>query len=262
MTDESFSIIVPSMGREDLLETFIAGFVATGTRKYEVCFGLDPSAVSGGGEVEVNNSAMSVRTAVAPTLGMSAAMNRAFSLATQDWIIWLCDDMVPLPGWDLFPPLHQDRILCFDLLEPLEGGSFPPAVMAGDNPENFEWWKAVKAAQDRPGEKGLGTTPGGFFGTAVFHRSRWVPWETAVDPYTINDITWFRSLYDVHPDLVFGRMHSRCLYHFVRGSVRHRPDINAPDGEQWGRWFLEKYGVTIDQAYRAIDKRSEGLWRM
>lgn len=253
-----FSIIVPSLGDPILLNCLLDSLVRTASRNYQVCIGYDATVYKHPSLPLIFPPYMSTS---AKSPGMSAAMNAAFSITDSEWIVWVCDDMVFLPGWDRFPPLREDRAVCFSLIQP-EWGSFPPTADAGDSPSNFR-----RSAADTENLRrqiaaygtGVDAQPGNFFGSAVFHRSRWVPWPEWPDPYSCNDIAWYWKTHLAHPDLVFGNMPGNCLYHFVRGSVRSRPELQ-PDGEAVGRAFREQYGLTIQDAYNLIDARSEALW--
>ncbi len=253
LKEPTYSIIVPSMGNPDLLDCLLDSLWATARRPYDVCIGFDPS-----GQIPYRTTRG--RSVVAATPGMSAAVNAAFSIAEGEWIIWVCDDMVFLPGWDGFEfGLWRNRALCFQLLEPFSTPHFPPSCWAGVDPASFDAYAAEREATKRRLSvfRDRRTTPGRFFGSAIFHRSKWVPWPTWCDPYSCNDISWFWEMYLTNPDLAFGRMVGNSLYHFVQASVR-RAGITAP--EDTGERFLRRYGPTIQDAYDAIDARSEALW--
>lgn len=258
MGESSFSIIVPSMGDSSLLTCLLRSLRLTATRDYEVCIGLDPTGEWTWKPQDLGRAAGRhiVRTEAALEGGMSAALNVAFLLARGDWLIWVCDDMVFLPGWDDFSfGLRRNRALCFELMETIPG-SFPPVVSAGKSPADFDEILATAEARQRGTERHQ--VPGRFFGSAVLHRSKWVvPWPTWCDPYSCNDISWFYEMYLFNPDLAFGRMLGNSLYHFVRASVR-RAGIMAP--EDTGERFLRRYGLSIQDAYSLIDARSEALW--
>ncbi len=248
----TFSIIVPSMGNPDLLDCLLDSLWATARRPYDVCIGLDPNG-------QTPYYTARGRSVLATAPGMSAAVNAAFSISDGEWIIFVPDDVVFLPGWDDFEfGLRRDHALCFQLLEPFATPNFPPPVWAGDSPATFDrrtaWQESMArflmAFPDR-------TMPGRFFGSTIFHRSKWGPWPTWCDPYSCNDIAWFWEMYLANPDLAFGRMVGNSLYHFVRASVR-RAGITAP--EDTGERFLRRYGLSIQDAYDLIDARSEALW--
>jgi hypothetical protein len=258
MSEPQFSIIVPSMGREDLLDCLWGSLDrAPGARDYEVCFGLDPA-----GSIHARSDVLLATGnrlcfGMARTPGMSSAVNAAFSLSQGEWLVLVPDDVVFLPGWDDFSfGLRENRALCFELLEPLPG-SFPPPVLAGESPQDYDGNIASRAARERA-KNPVSRVPGEFFvGAALIHRSRWVRWPEHADPYSMNDIAWMRETYLTHPDLAFGRMPRNCLYHFVRGSVR-AAGIQAP--EDTGQRFLTHYGLSIQDAYQSIYRRSEALW--
>jgi len=264
MTEPTFSIIVPTMGDPDLLECLLDSLKQTASHEYQVCLGFDPAGL--GLEVLLRARARSydflITAEKAATPGMSAAVNTAFKNAKGEWIIWVCDDMVFLPGWDLFfdhlpgSMLHPRRVLCFELLEP-HAGSFPPPCEAGESPAEFKREIAEAATLHRAFRLGEEwSIPGGFFGSAVMHRSAWRPWPLWPDPYSVNDIAWVWETMWNNQDLAFGRMPGNCLYHFVRGSVRSRPGLlwdAAPEFEQ-------RYGMTIQGAWNTVYETSKDNW--
>lgn len=262
MTEPSYSIIVPSMGRPDLLGCLLDGIAHTiFPPAVEVCIGLDPSGE--GFPRTVTGAGLHVNWRLAPTPGMSTAVNAAFSLASNDWIVVMPDDAVPQPGWlDLrfdgpAEFMSPGRVLCFELLEP-GFGSFPPPVDAGHDPTTFDAKVARAAAFARLLTCMRRAVPGRFFvGACVLHRSKWVPWPEWCDPYSANDISWIWETHLTHPDLAFGGLPGNCVYHFQRGSVKAF-GIEAPP--ETAQLFRSHYGLTIAEAYQKINDRSVALW--
>lgn len=258
--EPKYSIIVPTMGDPDLLECLLDSLKQTAQREYQVCLGFDPAGHTASDRVFSAEFPMTFQVAKKP--GMSAALNAAFSKAEGDWIIWVCDDMVFLPGWDSFfgfrpgSMLQPRRILCFELLEP-HAGSFPPPCEAGETPAEFRRDIAeAESARRAFALRDEWTVPGGYFGSGVLHRSAWRPWPEWPDPYSVNDIAWVWETMWNNQDLAFGRLPGNCLYHFVRGSVRSRPNLLWDAASE----FEQRYGMTIQGAWNTVYETSKDNW--
>jgi glycosyltransferase involved in cell wall biosynthesis len=249
-----YSIVVPTMGDADLLALLLSSIDWTASRPYEICVGVDPDGTLSPAPILRRHA---VRIQVADQPGMSAAVNAAVALATGEWLVWLCDDMVCLPGWDAFTAPRADLALSFSLVQPTVG-SFPPAVDAGWSPDEYQPDIAEAEAKRRQAQ-GTAPRPGNFFGSALLHRSRWVAWPTWPGRYSCNDIAWIWETFLAHPDLLFGHLPGHCVYHFVRGTVRRRPWLQ-PSGEQTWHAFQARYGLTIQDAYDRVYQSSMARW--
>lgn len=194
--------------------------------------------------------------------GYGRAIMQALAMSRGEWIVYVSDDMVFLPGWNhMFADRARPwRFLCFDLLEPI-WGSFPPPVDAGTSPATFRPAVAADAARARMRAE---ATPGDFFGTFVFHRSlidrltpggfRWTDEEDWRFAFTDVDFPW-----RVHlrlPDVVFGRL-GTCVYHFCHASWHRSPHKDHDPGIP----FRGRYGVTIGTAYDVMNAHSISRWR-
>ena len=267
------SIVTASMGEVDLLRCFFDSFRRTTQGKdYQVCVGFDRDALLVPQilprEWDQMVAGLNVDWTVAPRMGAMEATNAAFDLASNEWLVWVADDMVFLSCFDDLridgpdPFLNKNRMLAFELLEPYPG-SFPPPVDAGTSPETFDLYRAEAAAFYRLLQCEKRAIPKGFFGSAVFHRSKFVPcptWESdAGAAYSCGDISWFTEIRAAHPDLAFGKMPGNCLYHFGRQTISRHPERAWPGERTWGE-FNSRYDMTIQQAWDVLYADSLDLW--
>lgn len=248
-----FSIIVPSLGKSEYLRLFLSSLEQTGKHEYEVICHVYPRNLP---IVGLYYFPLAITTDDTP--GMGYASNRCLSRASGEWIIWLNDDMLFLPGWDDFVGrLRQDRVLCWDLLEPIQG-SFPPPCYAGNEPSEFNPILAREAARER---NRSAAEPGGFFGTFIFHRSLLTPnirWSEDTGAYSTADIDLPYRLFVEHRHIVFGRLGTH-LYHFTHGSIRDHPELRM-DGDEAQGLFRRNFGITTGEAYNRIEERSMREW--
>ena len=179
----------------------------------------------------------------AANIGICLAVNEAASLARHDYIVYLNDDMVCLPGWDsalaraIAAQPDDHFMLSGTMIEPRATGN-PCVVVAdfGDAPERFREADLLKALP------GLATTDwnGATWPPTVVHRRWWF----AVGGYSVE----FSPGMSSDNDLAMKLWHTGCrrfigigdalVYHFQCKSTGR---IVRNDGR---RQFLHKWGMT------------------
>ncbi len=179
----------------------------------------------------------------ADNIGICLAVNEAASLARHDYIVYLNDDMVCLPGWDtalaraIAAQPDDHFMLSGTMIEPRATGN-PCVVVAdfGDGPERFREADLLAALP------GLATTDwnGATWPPTVVHRRWWF----AVGGYSVE----FSPGMSSDNDLAMKLWHTGCrrfigigaalVYHFQCKSTGR---IVRNDGR---RQFLHKWGMT------------------
>ena len=246
------SLIVPSLGKTAYINLLLLSLGKHTPQDFEVLLEVYPDL---DGDLILCDFPIHLEILNEP--GMGYASNRGLRRARGDWIAWINDDMVPLPGWaDFEGRVTLERILCWGLLEPIIG-SFSPPCYAGTEPNGFQEEIAVRDAETRREPPQAGN----FFGTFVAHRSvlQGLFWSENTGSYTTADLDMPYRIFQKYPNVVFGRL-GTWIYHFVHGSIRDHSELVTP-GDDVQRLFVRQFGVTTGEAYDRLNARSLELWK-
>ncbi len=183
-------------------------------------------------------------TASDSNIGICFAVNRAASRARTDRVLYVNDDMVAAPGWDVALERALERLpgdamfmLSGTMIEPTDSGN-ACAVVAdyGRDPEHFQFERFARDAPGLARADWLGAT----WPPTLVPRGAW----QEVGGYSIEFSPGMGSDNDLSMKLwkagcrVFLGVGDSLFYHFSRASTNR---IRKNDGS---RQFLMKWGIT------------------
>lgn len=177
-------------------------------------------------------------------VGVCKSLNLAYTLAKHDYILYMNDDMVPLPGWDkaLVDMINQFPDNAFYLsstmIEPNKSGN--PCVLApfdyGRTPQSFQKEKLLReySSLSKPHWSGATWPP------SLVHREYWEKvggYSEEFSPGLYSDPDFSMKLWQAGVRFFVGVGDSR-VYHFMSKSTGR---IKLNNGR---KQFAEKWGMT------------------
>jgi hypothetical protein len=176
-------------------------------------------------------------------IGICFAVNRAASLANQKYLVYMNDDMVVLPGWDVellkyAESFGEERfMLSATMVEPRETGN--KCVVVADFGQNAEQWNeslALSACHSLKRSNWLGSTwPPTLVPTWMWQEVG--GYSTEFSPGMSSDNDFTMKLYHAGCRIFLG-VGSSLVYHFACVSTGR---IKKNNGR---RQFLRKWSVT------------------
>ncbi|MDN3578637.1 glycosyltransferase [Chitinimonas viridis] len=188
--------------------------------------------------------AQGIKYSHTPTnVGICAAMNKAAALATQDYIVFLNDDMVVLPGWDTALLEVAQRqpddafLLSGTMIEPRATGN--ACVIVADYGTSLETLREAELLAD------YASLPhadwqGASWPPTLVHRNWWQlvgGYSVELSPGMASDTDFAIKMWAAGCRVFHGVAASR-VYHF---QCRSTGRIRKNDG---GGQFLAKWGIT------------------
>jgi len=244
------SVAVNSWDNVECLDLFVRSFQENTVGDVELCVALDGSPQESIDLVE----AAGVKYVWDEHKGIGPSMNNALSLCTGEFVFWASDDYVLMPGWDqnVLKYLHPEHYFSVELVEPFPG-SFPPAANFGTSPGVLDY----KGLMDYFSNRHLLIQGylGKIFGNGIFHLQRALDvggFDLGYNFGGMNDIGFYYKLYRHYQDMIFFTPRDISVYHFSRATKKKHPDLVMTPPSV----FLEKNGVSVDEAYRNIERRS------
>ena len=182
-------------------------------------------------------------TASATNIGICYAMNEAATLATQEQLVYLNDDMYCLPGWDMAlkaraASLPSDLYLVSGtMIEPRDSGN--PCVVVGDYGSSVETFRAAELLADLPrlvrSDWSGATWPPTLVARRWWHRVG--GYSTELTPGMSSDNDFSMKLWQAGCRHFIG-VGDSLVYHFQQKSTGK---VVKNDGR---RQFLDKWGMT------------------
>ncbi len=177
-------------------------------------------------------------------VGVCKALNMAYTLAKQDYILYMNDDMVALPGWDtalveMIKQLPNHAFyLSSTMIEPIKSGN--PCVLAphdfGRSPETLNEELLLKNYRLFQKSNWCGAT----WPPSLVHREYWEKvggYSEEFSPGLYSDPDFSRKLWQAGVRYFVGVGSSR-VYHFMSKSTGR---ITLNNGR---KQFAQKWGIT------------------
>jgi GT2 family glycosyltransferase len=137
-----FSILIPTWNNLPYLKLCVDSIRRHSAREHEIIVHVNEGS---DGTLEWVREQGFAYTHSKGNVGVCIALNDAARLATQDWIVFMNDDMFCTPGWDrafeqaVAQVGDSDCYLAGSLFEPAEtGNSLTSVANFGNGPENFD----------------------------------------------------------------------------------------------------------------------------
>lgn len=179
-----------------------------------------------------------IRTTESEQRGMYSAVNTAFEYVNAPYFILINDDVYVGPGWDeaLLNQCRPSRVLCPRMVEPIDGGSYPPKFDAGTTPETFEKTKFERYAKElaQPGLK-LDTIGMWSFSSGLFREMNGL--DETFDPFGCGGLELLYRIRVLHWSFEFRMLLDSIIYHFSKACKRE----NKMDGKSNSKAWYEKY---------------------
>ncbi len=245
--EKGFSILIPSWNNLPYLRLCIESIIKHGIYPHEIIVFLNEG--SDGSRAYLDHLGI-VYDFDKTNVGICSAMNRAARLATRDWLFYLNDDMVVLPGWDeeLVKTLQTrktDRLmLSSTMIEPRNTGN--PCVIHhdfGGSPETFEEERLLKSFSQFP----MADWSGSSWPPNLVHKNLWNEiggFSEAFSPGMSSDNDYSMKLWKAGVRHFQGLGKSR-VYHFQAVSTKR---ITKNNGRLQ---FLKKWGIAQSVFYQS-----------
>lgn len=236
-----FSILIPSWNNLSYLKLCIQSI-----RKYSAAEHQLVVHVNEGTDGTVNwlKQEQIDFTQTTKNVGVCKALNKAYTLAKHDYIVYMNDDIVVLPGWDvaLIEMIQRmpDDAFYFSstMIEPVESGN--PCVLApydfGRSPDSFNEELLLKKFRLLQKSDWCGAT----WPPSLVHRQYWEKvggYSEEFSPGLYSDPDFSRKLWQVGVRYFVGVANSR-VYHFMSKSTGR---ITPNNGR---KQFAQKWGMT------------------
>lgn len=248
-----FSIVIPTWNNLQYIKLLVESLRKNSKYNHQILIHVNDGS---DGSLDWVRSEGLEHTASPDNIGICFAVNRAATLATQKYLVYMNDDMVVLPGWDeellKYAEGFDDQrfMLSATMVEPRETGN--KCVVVADFGQSADQWNEALA---------LKTTPS-------LHRSNWrgstwpptlVPtwmWQevggysTEFSPGMSSDNDFTMKLYHAGCRIFLG-VGSSLVYHFACVSTGR---IKKNDGR---KQFLRKWGVSQRDFDKQVLHRGE-----
>jgi GT2 family glycosyltransferase len=197
-------------------------------------------------------------TASQTNIGICYAMNEAATLATQDQLLYLNDDMYCLPGWDAAlarraAALPSDLYLVSGtMIEPRESGN--PCVVVGNYGDSVETFRTHDLLADAP-KLARADWSGATWPPTLVARRWWFRcggYSTELTPGMSSDNDFSMKLWQAGCRHFIG-VGDSLVYHFQQKSTGK---VVKNDGR---RQFLDKWGMTQSTFDRFYLRRGAAL---
>lgn len=198
-------------------------------------------------------------TASERNIGICYAVNLAATLAKAEHVLYLNDDMVAAPGWDLALEQALDRVqrhgmymLSGTMVEPVETGNRCVVVADyGREPARFDMARFVAHSRSLARSDWLGATwPPTLVPRELWHRVGGYSIEYSPGMSSDNDLSM--KLWHAGCRVFFG-VGTSLFYHFAKATTAR---IRKNDGR---RLFLMKWGMTQSTFDRYYLRRGEPM---
>lgn len=248
-----FSIVIPTWNNLSYIKLLVESLRKNSKYKHQILIHVNDGS---DGSLEWVRSEGLEHTASADNVGICFAVNRAASLATQKYLVYMNDDMVVLPDWDVellkYAELFEDQrfMLSATMVEPRETGN--KCVVVADFGQSADQWNENLAMRSY-----------GALKRSNWCGSTWPPtlvptwmWQevggysTEFSPGMSSDNDFTMKLYHAGCRIFLG-VGASLVYHFACVSTGR---IKKNDGR---KQFLRKWSVTQRDFDKAVLRRGE-----
>lgn len=235
-----FSIVIPTWNNLPYIKLLVESLRKNSKYDHQILIHVNDG--SDGSLAWVREQGLE-HTASPDNIGICFAVNRAASLATQKYLVYMNDDMVVLPDWDVAllnqaESFSQERfMLSATMVEPRETGN--KCVVVADFGQSAEQWKealALSTCYSLKRSNWLGSTwPPTLVPTWMWQEVG--GYSTEFSPGMSSDNDFTMKLYHAGCRIFLG-VGSSLVYHFACVSTGR---IKKNDGS---KQFLRKWSVT------------------
>ncbi len=235
-----FSIIIPTWNNLDFLKLCVSSIRKHSQFTHEIIIHINDGS---DGTLEWVKSQDLRFTHTEKNIGVCLSVNHLVAQATNDWVLYMNDDMVACPGWDTafanaIESCDTDLALFFSTMIQADNGRNPNIIKQdfGSTPQNFDEPRLLRDCLS----EARGDVEGGESQPTLFHRKWW----TMVGGYSLEFSPGMSSDDDLLMKFwVTGCRHFRIVggsrfYHF---SCKSTGRVRRNKG---GRIFVIKWGVT------------------
>ncbi len=259
-----FSIVIPTWNNLDYLQACVASIERHSTHRHQVIVHVNDG--SDGSLAWVRERGLA-HTHSPENIGICFAVNQSATLAVHEWIVYLNDDMVCLPGWDE-ALLRRARQMPGDLfllsgtmIEPRGSGN--PCVVVADYGDTVQAFRETALLEALPGLL-RADWYGATWPPTLVHRRWWFAtggYSTELSPGMSSDNDFSMKLWHAGCRLFIG-VGDSLVYHF---QCKSTGKVVRNDGRSQ---FLHKWGITqstFDRFYlrrgqpaeHAVEQRAE-----
>jgi len=248
-----FSIVIPTWNNLPYIKLLVKSLQKNSKYNHQILIHVNDGS---DGSLDWIRSEGFEHTASSENIGICFAVNRAAALATQKYIVYMNDDMVVLPDWDVellkyaegFG--HRRFMLSATMVEPRETGN--KCVVVADFGQNADQWNEALALKTSPSlsrSNWRGSTwPPTLVPTWMWQEVGGYSTEFSPGMSSDNDLTM--KLYHAGCRIFLG-VGSSLVYHFACVSTGR---IKKNDGR---KQFLRKWSVSQRDFDKQVLRRGE-----
>lgn len=248
-----FSIIIPSWNNLNFLKLCVRSIRQNSAHQHEIIIHINEGSDGTLNWVKENNLAY---TYTPKNEGVCVAVNLAAKRATQNYILFMNDDMYVLPGWDT---LLIDKIktigtdafmLSATMIEPRDTRN--KCVIVANFGSNAETFEEARLLQDYKSLK-KSDWSGSTWPPSVVHKNWWNKvggYDESFSPGMSSDDDFAMKMWDAGCRIFIGLGESR-VYHFISKSTGR---VIRNDGK---RQFLAKWHIKQSTFHKYYLKRGE-----
>jgi glycosyltransferase involved in cell wall biosynthesis len=218
---KKISVAVNSWDCFEALRLFIKSYTENTEDQYntELCIALDGSSNEMSRFVDLMCTDRNIKYSWSSHHGISYSINQAFKLCSNEYVVWLSDDYVFMPGWDtlLRKYLHPEHYVSMYTFEP-HNSPFPSR-------EGLDY-AALMSYLSTTGERITGEL-GYAFGNGAFSADK-MRTIGGFDENLIEGSMDGDFIYRMHkafPELIFFKPPDISFYHFSRSTRGKHPEL-------------------------------------
>lgn len=248
-----FSIVIPTWNNLDFIKLLVESMRKNSKYKHQILIHVNDGS---DGSLDWVRAQGLEHTHSPDNIGICFAVNRAASLATQKYLVYMNDDMVVLPDWDVelmnyVNALGDQRfMLSSTMVEPRETGN--KCVVVADFGQNADTWNEELALRSYKSLK-RSNWSGSTWPPTLVPTWMWQEvggYSTEFSPGMSSDNDFSMKLYHAGCRIFLG-VGSSLVYHFACVSTGR---IKKNDGR---KQFLRKWSLTQRDFDQTVLKRGE-----
>ena len=268
-----FSIIIPSWNNLDLLKLCVRSIRGNSQYSHQIIIHVNDGS---DGTLDWVKSEKLTYTRSPKNVGICLAVNEAAMLATQDYILYLNDDMYCCPGWDSalidkLKTLDTDLfMLSGTMIEPKDTGN--PCVLVGDYGTEVATFDEQRLLNDLPKHHKMDWY-GATWPPTLVHKRWWFMvggYSSELSPGMSSDNDFSMKLWHAGCRIFLG-IGSSLVYHFQCKSTGKVIKNNGPKQflHKWNlrqsvfdRYYLRRGQVATTLALTEPEDTREFRWQL